>query len=41
MDVHLTFNGLDPDAFDVDEVDLVDPATSIGIRVPSSYWEDD
>jgi hypothetical protein len=41
VDVHLTFNGLDPDEFDVDEVDLVDPTGSIGIRVPSSHWEDD
>jgi hypothetical protein len=41
VDVHLTFNGLDPAEFEVDEVDLVDPTGSIGIRTPSSHWEDD
>lgn len=40
VDVHLTFNGLDPDEFDVEEVDLVEPMNSIGIRVPPTYWED-
>jgi len=39
VDVHLTFNGLDPDEFEVDEVDLVEPAKGYGIRLPAESYD--
>jgi hypothetical protein len=39
VDVHATFDGTDPESFDIDGVDVVDPAKGYGIRTrEASEW---
>jgi hypothetical protein len=38
VDVHITFSGVNPEEFEISEVELVEPTHSIGIHVPQSNY---